>query len=347
MSKSIIKPIFSRAMSQVTVGDTLSSDDPIAQQIFQWLGNLKLLHNVPFRYLVPDERLLPPESIKFFHLDLNWVNALVDGANSIGRYATGLDTQTLYNKVEGSLGQGLTAGSTLAARNNRPNIFKAPAPNDPAPFEVVTGFLLRSKVVKGWKNLQVSAFDKNNYPDPPNREGTALPILRFEHLSEEVLIGIFEGEMYRLDIHEPSEGLHFGFDMAQGDLLSKNLRNPIDGTNAGAGLSPTDLNNNQIFRNGNAGSPTTGNPGGQVINLYNLSVLLNQKLNGQGLPPGYTEPAASVLIDGKSTNVSGLSDTMNPLVSSDFALQMVEGVGMVSFYNTAPSDPIDCGKNPA
>lgn len=348
MSIATLKPAFSAAMQRLKVSTiTPEASDPIAQLLFKWLGNLKLLHNVPFRYLVPEERMLPPESIKFFHLDMNWVNALLDGAYSIGRYATGLETQSVHNRVEGALSTGVATGANMAARNIRPDIFKAAPVDNAASFEVVTGFLLRSQVVKGWKSLQANAYDKNNYPELPDWNGSSLPMLRFEHLSEEVLIGIFEGEIYRLDLHEPSEGVHFGFDLASSDLLSKKLRDPATGTEidpSKASLSPEDLNNNQIFRDGgSAGDPSTGNPGGQVLNLYNLSTLLNKSLQAAGFAPGYTEPTASVLINGTPTNVSGLPDTSNPLVSSDFALQMIEGVGMVSFYQAAPGDSVDCG----
>ena len=54
----------------------------------KWLGKLALLTGVPFNYLVPDERMLPLESIRFFYLDPNWVAALSDGAFSIGRNLT-------------------------------------------------------------------------------------------------------------------------------------------------------------------------------------------------------------------------------------------------------------------
>ncbi|MEV6861927.1 hypothetical protein AB0M44_13120 [Streptosporangium subroseum] len=40
---------------------------------------------VPYRYLVPDERLLPVETIRFLQLDPQWIAHLLDGATSIGR----------------------------------------------------------------------------------------------------------------------------------------------------------------------------------------------------------------------------------------------------------------------
>ena len=45
---------------------------------------LRLLEQVPFCYLVPDSLLLPPESIRFFYVDRNWTDALIQGALSVG-----------------------------------------------------------------------------------------------------------------------------------------------------------------------------------------------------------------------------------------------------------------------
>jgi len=50
----------------------------------QRLARLRLLESVPFAYLVPDSLLLPPESIRFFYVDRNWTDALVEGALSVG-----------------------------------------------------------------------------------------------------------------------------------------------------------------------------------------------------------------------------------------------------------------------
>src|SRR4051812_17464311 len=61
----------------------------IPPNLIHWLAQLKNLQGIPFNYLVPDERLLPPESIKFFQIDATWLEALLDGALSIGRQYTG------------------------------------------------------------------------------------------------------------------------------------------------------------------------------------------------------------------------------------------------------------------
>ena len=69
------------------IADALG-DIEVPAGIAAWLGRLLTLAGVPFGYLVPDEAMLPPESIRFFRLNENWVRALLDGAFSLGRNLT-------------------------------------------------------------------------------------------------------------------------------------------------------------------------------------------------------------------------------------------------------------------
>ena len=48
-------------------------------------SQLTLLDSVPFGYLVPDESMLPPGSLRFFEIDPAWLNCLHDGAASLSR----------------------------------------------------------------------------------------------------------------------------------------------------------------------------------------------------------------------------------------------------------------------
>lgn len=57
----------------------------IPADIEESLGRLMLLYGVPFHYLVPEEDMLPPESIRFFYLDPGWLKCLLEGACSVGR----------------------------------------------------------------------------------------------------------------------------------------------------------------------------------------------------------------------------------------------------------------------
>lgn len=60
--------------------DTPTADLELPETVRSWSENLILLEGVPFHYLVPDERILPAESIRFFQVDPIWIECLVDGA---------------------------------------------------------------------------------------------------------------------------------------------------------------------------------------------------------------------------------------------------------------------------
>jgi hypothetical protein len=172
--------------------------------VTDWIGKLRLLQGVPFAYIVPDERMLPPESLRFFYYDPNWIEALIDGALSIGR-ATVDDVQR-----DKALHARIRPPSIAAAhrmRKNRSRVALAAADADGP----ITGFLLRSQVVAGWPRLNV-----NGYSDAGGQK--ELHKLRMVRLSNEVLLCLFIGAapLKMLAIHEAPESLHCGVEGADG-----------------------------------------------------------------------------------------------------------------------------------
>lgn len=164
-------------------------EERLPAEVANWLHDLSLLCGVPFNYLVPDERMLPPESIRFFLLDNPWVDCLLDGAFSIGRVTTAAHAQDESHEV-------------------------SPAEN---PHDKVSGFLLRSDVVAGWPGMVVDGYDAG---------GKRLGSLRAERLSDKVLLCMFAGELKSVEIHQQPEALHFGLDVNPGDppVFYKRLR---------------------------------------------------------------------------------------------------------------------------
>ena len=65
-------------------GVTTVAPPPPPDTIVAWLARAALLYGVPFEYITPDGRMLPRESLRFFYIDANWQNSLVDGAVSVG-----------------------------------------------------------------------------------------------------------------------------------------------------------------------------------------------------------------------------------------------------------------------
>ncbi|TIC90921.1 hypothetical protein CH35J_011080 [Colletotrichum higginsianum] len=54
--------------------------------VYTWVLDKLRLANVPAHYLLPDPSFLPQETLRFFYLDKNWTDALVDGALSLANH---------------------------------------------------------------------------------------------------------------------------------------------------------------------------------------------------------------------------------------------------------------------
>jgi hypothetical protein len=161
-----------------------------------WLAGLALLQGVPFHYLVPDARMLPPESIRFFNVDQKWLSALLDGAWSLGREKVSKWAfDTAFQPWRD-------------AKVARPQ----------------SGLLIQSRLISGyWPGILISRDD-------------GAKIVREERLGPTTLLLLFDlpfptsQKGVNLTIQEPPEGIHFGFvaDVAEdkdGVLkLSKTLR---------------------------------------------------------------------------------------------------------------------------
>ncbi|MFI6595402.1 hypothetical protein ACIBHX_04090 [Nonomuraea sp. NPDC050536] len=159
-------------------------DDTLPGGLRAWLEGLAVLDGVPYRYLVPDERLVPVESIRFFDVDQEWTRCLVDGAYSIGR---------------------LTAADADLDRRH-------PLPVD---HPRLSGVLIRSDLVAGYPGLRIDGY---------GADGVALPQLRHVTLTPSVAMTLFDGRLDRLDIHQHPEALHFAVEVVDGTHVRKALR---------------------------------------------------------------------------------------------------------------------------
>ncbi|MEU9402799.1 hypothetical protein [Streptomyces sp. NPDC048242] len=72
-------------LSQPGVAHLLTRAAPEEFESVQgWLDRLRRLEMLDLSHLVPDNRMLPHESVRFSYVDAGWVRAAVDGALSIG-----------------------------------------------------------------------------------------------------------------------------------------------------------------------------------------------------------------------------------------------------------------------
>lgn len=192
---------------------------PLPKDLADWLSRLRLLKGVPFQYLVPDEAMLPPESIRFFTLDQTWVERLTDGALSVGRTLTRNPQAMLSGIEQAASGHALPRAHAAIPLRRAENLGTPPAAT---PSGTISGFLLRSDVIAANPGLAVNVFPKGHTPadhdKDPSIEINLLDILRFETLGPQssVLLCLVSGDAYRVDIHQPPEGLHYGIDKYDG-----------------------------------------------------------------------------------------------------------------------------------
>lgn len=189
----------SRAELNASLAQTQLDEQLLVQpdtvQIVTWLSRLHLLYGIPFNYLVPDIRMLPDESIRFFQVDENWISAIIDGAFSPGTtMATAPLTQAMRPQVQVYVNENLSSVRAGMLDTEQ---------GDPAPANL-SGFFLRSAAVSGWPGMEITGYS--------DAAGTnALQILRMERISPSLLLCLFNGSVARVEMSEPAEALHFGF----------------------------------------------------------------------------------------------------------------------------------------
>lgn len=274
--------------------------DPLPEPIADWLTQLTLLYGVPFQYLVPDTRLLPPESLRFFYVDRNWQDRTIDGALSVGAHSSGHTLQVQQ-----------VAPAIYAQIDAAQARFRAKLRNAAPAAGVTTGgtwsgCLFRSVVVSTWPGLEINA----------TAAGVAVPIVRMDLITSDILICLFNGVPDTVQFIEPGEGLHFGVDGIKDQptytVSLRGLGYPTDDPYVAGeqiewppGSTGQYLTATGSFRGG------TGQPAG-VLDVGGLVTSIQQ-----AMPTGALGPD-------------------NALTPGGFAIQMVRGAGLQAFETSQP-----------
>lgn len=187
-----------------------------------WLSTrLQLLYDVPLAYIIPEPSFLPPESIRFFYIDENFIKAMLNGATAIGRSQ---DVDKMADKVvlpaviDHSRNESLGVRWSKVHKNHHKALSKMVSEN----ADRRTGFLLRSSLVHRRKGIVVRGCCG----------GKELLALRLDMLAKDIMIGIFDGELTSLSISEPQCGLRFGChgsDFENPVISLKDIGTPIKG----------------------------------------------------------------------------------------------------------------------
>ncbi len=210
-----------------------------------FLAHLRVLVGVPFEYLVPDPRMLPDESIRFFFLDRSWADRVVDGAIAVGKIGT--REQAHHQAHEPAIRQQLdiTERIVRAIQMHLDSFTNLKAANDSnaatnAPGDTITGFILRSAAVSGWPQMDVRAYS-SDLPEPldpssPDAQNAQLRKLRLELLSPSVMIALFQGIPTLVTLEEPHHGVQFGIQPVFGGFQIDQRH--ADGTQILLGTAP-------------------------------------------------------------------------------------------------------------
>ena len=211
------RAVLADAFATATAPPVPGEDSGIPTEVGGFLAHLRLLESVPFQYLIPDDDLLPVESIRFFYLDRNWTDAAIDGALAAGTFTTS-ERATLaarYAEIRDAIDQ--------TERNVWVNRVGGPGYDGPA--EVATGLLVRSRAVSGWPGMHVRAYRQASE--------TPMRMLRIERLAPAVLFALIDGIPDRVVLEEPRQGIQFGVDAESDGTFRANVRDPADGSFTG------------------------------------------------------------------------------------------------------------------
>ena len=246
MSKSIRSSLTMAALNNAALNyaDYVTERDPeegehvAPAELRHFLARLRLLHGVPFSYLVPDAKLLPIESIRFFYIDRAWTDAMTQGALSVGTISTADRTQleAVYPHIQREVDE----AERLIRKPKSEEKLKDGS-------GTLTGFILRSRVVSGWPNLHVRAYsvDKLEDDELTNLAESAperMKVLRMERLAPAVLLVIFDGVPAVVHIEEPRQGIQFGVRLDKDDPVagSHRAKVKIRDNNTGLPVPPKD-----------------------------------------------------------------------------------------------------------
>jgi hypothetical protein len=160
---------------------------PMPDSVIKKFSAWKLLIGLPSRYIIPSPDLFPHESLRYFKIDNNWVNAFICGAFSIG------------HTVQADFRNELTK---LFLHENR------------------SGFIINSLAVFAWPDYELDAYDSAGLTANPK---VKLNPLRKANLDKSTHFYIFDTIVNQLNFHLHPGKLHPGFIVEKGTSKKKPL----------------------------------------------------------------------------------------------------------------------------
>lgn len=153
---------------QIVYDETNSPVSTDWMVVLAFVMDRMFLSGVPAHYLISDTAHLTPESLKFFYIDPNWVDAMIDGALSLGN-EKGTDMDRAAIKV---------------AINRF--VEHLPEEQEHRPQVPTYGFYLRSDLVTMFPDLKVDTVRRDQ------KKPLQAPLLRHEIVADGVMLGLLD-----------------------------------------------------------------------------------------------------------------------------------------------------------
>jgi hypothetical protein len=149
------------------------------QIVQSWILDNLFFKNIPAHYLIPDPSYLPKETMRFFYVDNNWMDAFIDGALSLGNHLDREDDvvrQSFKNRLNDYFNSKYSD-----SHPDHPDLKYHP--QNPC-----FGFFLRSAVVKAFPDLEIHAPWKST----DDTQGAREPTVRYEAIAPDTLLCLFD-----------------------------------------------------------------------------------------------------------------------------------------------------------
>lgn len=173
--------------------------------IYSWVLDKVHLANIPAHYLVPDPSYLPQETLRFFFVDDNWMDALIDGALSLANHwGYSPDKDTSRSAIK------LAINERLRKPDESLGGWHVPMPK--------YGFLLRSQLLVQFPDISVEVVFSDNRTEPisissnnpkvnvPANTPARQPILVQKRLAPDTMYCLFDaapGDLRRIIFRMP------------------------------------------------------------------------------------------------------------------------------------------------
>ncbi len=212
-----------------TLMDFIKAEAPLPNSLIQWLARLGLLYGVPFNNLVVDEKLLSHDIgakagaeaqrlsannvLRFFYIDMHWIDSLIDGAISIGTH------NSRDFKLQQAVHEAFRSHIKNEMLDHRQKIKGKPIVERLFPEKMGTlgGFLMRSPIIAQWPGIEIKGYkevvatdDYGAKVQEIDQPDNIMEVLRMERLAMDTMLLIFKGVPKCILIKEPSESVYSG-----------------------------------------------------------------------------------------------------------------------------------------